>query len=182
MFYSVRDLELRKAQFDVSIEPGVIDFLDANLRQAGPVAAQGTVELVPYSTGDIQMRGQFRVRMESDCDRCLEPAQFDVENNLAILFKPSSETEEDEEAELAEGETDVAFYDGDGVLLEDVVREQIVLALPIKLVCKEDCQGLCPVCGENWNLRECECERTPVDVRWSALQELNSSPTGKSAK
>jgi uncharacterized protein len=177
VFYSVRDLELRKAQFDVSIEPGVIDFLDANLRQAGPLAAQGSVELVSHSEGDIQMRGKLRVRMESDCDRCLEPAQFDVENSLDILFKPSSETEDGEEAELGEDETDVAFYEGDGVSLEDVLREQIVLALPIKLVCKEDCQGLCPVCGENWNLRECECERKPVDVRWTALKELNSSHT-----
>ena len=136
MFYSVRDLELRKAQFDVSIEPGVIDFLDAKLRQAGPLKAHGSVELVSHTEGDIQLQGTLRVRMEADCDRCLEPAQFDVETDLDIFFKPASEEDDEEETELAEGEAEVAFYDGDGVLLEDILREQVVLAQPFKLVCK----------------------------------------------
>jgi len=172
VFFSVRDLELKKAQFDVSVEPGAIDFLDAKLKQVGPVTAQGSAEFVNHSVGDIQMRGHLKARMEAECDRCLEPAQFDVENNLDILFKPESEIEDGEEAELGEDDSEIAFYDGNGVLLEEVLREQIVLALPIKVVCKEDCLGLCPVCGENWNLKECECERKPVDARWSALEEL----------
>jgi len=173
VFFSVQDLELRKVEFDVSVAPGEVDFLDSNLRQVGPIAAQGSAELVKYSAGDIQMRGKLQVRMETDCDRCLEPAQFDVANDLNIVFKPSDALEaEPEEAELGEGESDVAFYEGNGVSLEDVLREQIVLALPIKVVCREDCLGLCPVCGENWNQRECKCERTSTDPRWSALKQL----------
>ncbi len=172
MFFSVRDLELRKAQFDVSIEQGIVDFSDAKLRQIGPLEARGSVEFVPHSVGDLQMAGTLQGRMEADCDRCLDPARFDVEVSLGILFKPATEDADEEEVELEEGETEVAFYDRDGVLLENVLREQIVLALPIKLVCKPDCLGLCPVCGENWNHRECACERKPVDLRWSALKDL----------
>ncbi|MEO8024844.1 MAG: DUF177 domain-containing protein [Bryobacteraceae bacterium] len=172
MFFSVRDLGLRSAQFDVSIEPGVIDFLDPKLRQAGPLKAKGTAALLSHSEDGIHLQGALDVTMEADCDRCLEPATFPVTAELNLYYKPASETDEDEEAELDEGEAEIAFYEGGGIELNDVLREQILLTLPFKRICKEDCLGICPECGQIRNQVECGCEQKIVDPRWSALKEI----------
>ena len=62
--------------------------------------------------------------------------------------------------------------DGDGLQLNDILREYVILSLPMHLVCSEACLGICPVCGQNRNLRACGCEIKPVDDRWAALKRL----------
>lgn len=173
VFFSVRDLELRKAVFDVTIEPGTIDFLDPKLRQTGPLKAQGVAELVSHSLDEIHILGRMSARMEADCDRCLEPAPFPVDAELDLIYAPAEEVGPGgEEKEIKPGDAEIAFYDGDGVSLEEVLREQILLSLPYKRICSEDCKGLCPVCGQSLNQQECHCDRQPVDERWSALRDI----------
>jgi uncharacterized protein len=71
-------------------------------------------------------------------------------------------------------EAEISYYEGDGLLLEDVLREQVLLAVPLKAICREDCKGLCPHCGKNLNLAQCSCEEPVEDLRWSGLRELRS--------
>jgi uncharacterized protein len=59
-------------------------------------------------------------------------------------------------------------------LLEDVLREQVLLAVPLKAICREDCKGLCPQCGKNLNLETCSCDNAITDPRWGALKDLRS--------
>jgi uncharacterized protein len=66
----------------------------------------------------------------------------------------------------------MGFYEGDGLELNDVLREEILLALPMQRVCREDCKGICPVCGQNRNQNECRCHTETVDDRWAALKQL----------
>jgi uncharacterized protein len=75
---------------------------------------------------------------------------------------------------ITTSETEIGYYEGDGLLLEDVLREQILLALPAKILCKEDCKGLCPECGRNRNTDPCDCAATSVDPRWASLQTIRS--------
>jgi uncharacterized protein len=172
MFFSVRDLELRKADFDVRIQPGQLNFSDNHLKQAGPLHAVGVAELESLALGEIRVKGTYSVVIECDCDRCLDPAEFPIEKQFDLFYHPESAQSTQGEVHLAEGESEIGFYEGDGLELNDVLREQVLLDLPMQRVCKPDCKGVCPYCGQNRNTSVCNCQVAPVDDRWSALKRL----------
>lgn len=174
MFLSLKDLELRKVAFDLTFLPGEIEFFDPKLWQATPLHVKGEAELVDHTEGEIRIRGHLEVRMEAECDRCLETASFPIETSFDLLYVPASEAmSERPEAEVAENEIEVSFYEGSGVELRDVIREHVLLSLPMRKVCSEACKGICPECGQNRNLTECRCEVKAGDDRWAALRNLS---------
>ena len=197
MFFHVRDLEQRPARFDVELPPGSIEFLDPKLKQAGPLKAAGMAELVSGSLGEIRVKGDVKVRMQAECDRCLEPADFPVESGFELYYRPTVAEDylgasanhaarrgRDSEAAMAPravrveekaidaGEAEMGFYEGDGLELNDVLREFVLLALPMQRLCDENCKGICPACGQNRNQNECRCQTAGADNRWAALKEL----------
>ena len=91
---------------------------------------------------------------------------------LRSVYRPAVEEDYDEEVALDEGESEIAFYEGDGIELKEILREYILLALPMQRVCREDCHGMCPICGQNRNLVDCGCQLKTEDDRWSALKKL----------
>ena len=171
MFFHVRDLELRAARFDVDLAPGRMEFLDPKLRQAGNLKADGQVELVTGSLGEIRVKGHVAVAMEADCDRCLESARFPIDSDFELYYRPVAEGY-GEEAAIDQSESEMGFYEGDGIALEDVLREYVLLALPMQRICRETCKGICPVCGQNRNQKECGCHAEAVDDRWEALKNI----------
>jgi uncharacterized protein len=175
VFISVKELELKKVHFDVAFPPGEIEFHDDGdrLSQASPLQAEGSAELLPHTLGEIRVRGHLAVTMRCDCNRCLEPAQFPIDSSFDLFYRPAEvAAEEDEEVALDEGEAEIAFYDGAGIELKDVLREHVLLSMPMQRVCRADCLGICPVCGQNRNLINCGCEAKLVDDRWSALKKV----------
>ena len=66
----------------------------------------------------------------------------------------------------------MAVFDGEGIELDDLVREELLLSVPVNVLCREDCRGLCPACGIDRNLSECQCQTDEVDSRWAKLKEL----------
>jgi uncharacterized protein len=173
VFFQVRDLEVRAKQFDVEVAPGVIDYQDEKLRQIGPLKAEGKAELVTGALGEIRVSGRLIVEMEADCDRCLEPARFPIDSDFTLYYRPVDEGYGDEK-EIDAGEAEMGFYEGEGLELNDVLREFVLLSLPMQRVCSEDCKGICPKCGQNRNQIECQCQAETVDDRWAALKQLNS--------
>jgi uncharacterized protein len=173
VFFHVRDLEVRAKQFDVEVAPGVIDFQDEKLRQIGALKAEGKAELVTGALGEIRVSGRLIVQMEADCDRCLEPARFPIDSDFTLYYRPVDEGYGDEK-EIDAGEAEMGFYDGEGLELNEVLREFVLLSLPMQRVCSEDCKGICPECGQNRNQIECQCQAETVDDRWAALKQLNS--------
>jgi uncharacterized protein len=87
---------------------------------------------------------------------------------------PASEAADGGDDELDEGASEVGYYDGNGLQLNDALLEVVLLALPMQLVCGESCKGICPVCGENRNQRECGCAERAADERWTKLKELRA--------
>lgn len=174
MILSVKELELRKVRFDETFEPGRIDFAGEELEQAGPLSVKGTAEMLENSDGEIRIRGDYRVEMESQCDRCLGRARFPLAESFDLFYRPAAEIARDEEVAIDEGEAEIGFYEGGGIELEDILREQVLLALPMQRVCEEACKGICPVCGRNRNEGECGCSPVVVDDRWSALRQLKT--------
>lgn len=171
MFFHIRDLELRPGRFDVELQKGAIEFLDPEIRQAGLLKAAGKVELVSDVLREIRVAGRLSVRMEADCDRCLEPAAMPIDSDFELYYRPVAQGF-GEEKKLDEGEAQMGFYEGEGLELKDVLREYVLLALPMQRLCRDNCKGICPVCGQNRNLKECRCQTGAEDARWAALKEL----------
>ena len=172
MFLSVHEMELRKVRFDRTFPPGEIQFLDGKLWQAGPLRATGSAEVLPNTGGEIRIVGRVEVRMAAECDRCLERAEHPVGVDFDLFYEPARSGPEGSEIALDAGESEVDFYEGEGLELENVLREQILLALPMQRICREDCKGICPVCGQNRNQAECGCQPKTTDDRWAALRNL----------
>lgn len=173
MFLSLRELELKRIPFELQIPPGRIEFAD-ELTQVTPIAVKGAAELVSDVLGEIRVSGKLRVTMEAACDRCVEPATLPMETDFDLIYRPDESGEPVGEVHVSEGESEIGFYSGDGLELDDILLEQIVLALPMQKVCSAGCKGICPSCGQNRNLTSCGCESKPaVESQWaSALQSL----------
>ena len=171
MFFHIRDLELRAAPFDVEFPPGAIDFLDPKIRQAGPLKAQGRAELVSASLDEIRVKGHVEVAMEADCDRCLEPAACPVDGDFELNYRPVTDGYGNATV-IDPSEAEMGFYEDGGVELKDVLREYVLLSLPMQRLCRPDCQGMCPVCGKNRNLGHCQCRTETSDDRWAALKSI----------
>lgn len=177
MLIEIRELEAHAVDFEEQISPGVIDF-GPGIRQKGDLRSAGRAELVQEHHGkhqlinDIRVAGGFSARLELACARCLEPISRDVAKNFDLLYRPQGIDAGREELSVTAAEAEVGYYQGQGLLLEDVLREQILLALPLKAICREDCRGLCPHCGSNLNLEQCQCAEPLEDPRWEALKNI----------
>ncbi len=176
MFFGVQELEHRKVLFDVTFPPGEIEFLDASLSQASPLLAEGSAELLLNTLGEIRVQGSLKVTMEATCDRCLEVARLPIESKFDLFYCDAAQVAKQhggEEVKIDEGEAEIAFYEDGGLELEDILREQVLLSMPMQRICSELCKGICLVCGQNRNLTNCTCHAKPGDDRWEALKNLN---------
>jgi len=166
MFISVKELERKPLSFREEFAPGTIDFRTREFRQAGPLAAQVTADLVGR---EIHITGRLATRLELVCSRCLESVVEEVAPSFDLFYRPVAAISREEEIHLTPLEIEVGFYTGDGLFLADVVAEQVHLALPMKVVCREECRGLCPGCGANLDRERCRCGPRAVDPRLAPL-------------
>ena len=173
MFLSIKEMEVRKVRFDETFQPGEIDFSSEDVRQSAPLHAAGTAELLANTDGEVRIQGHLTVKLESECDRCLARAEFPLDAGFDLFYRSSRTLNRAEEVAIDEGEAEIGFYEGAGMELEDVLREQVVLLLPMQRVCSAGCKGICPVCGKNRNESACDCREEPADDRWSALRKIS---------
>jgi uncharacterized protein len=177
MLIEVRELDSHPVDFKERVAPGAIDF-GPDIRQSGDISIAGRAQLVREHHGkhelinDIRVAGDFSTRVEMACARCLERVAREVGKKFDLLYRPQGSDGGREELSVTAAEAEVSYYQGEGLLLEDVLREQILLALPLRVVCKEECKGLCPHCGKNLNFEQCSCAEPLEDPRWSALKEI----------
>ncbi len=179
MLFEIKDLEVRPVDFAESIAPGVLD-LGIDYRQQTPIETSGRADLVEEHHGkhkviqDIRVKGQLATSLEVSCARCLEPITQDVRREFDLLYRPLGVDAGRDEMSVTDAEAEISYYEGQGVLLEDVLREQVLLAVPLKAICREDCKGLCPHCGRNLNQGSCSCNVTQEEPRWAALKDIRS--------
>jgi DUF177 domain-containing protein len=120
----------------------------------------------------VRLVGRVTTVLELDCSRCLESYTVPIDAKFDVLFLPAGANTGDGEQEVGEEDLGVSFYKDDTIDLGEVLREQFYLTLPMKPLCREDCGGLCPVCGKNRNRESCECQNEWVDPRLEALRKL----------
>jgi len=165
---TLAELELHRVTALKTYEPGSLDYHGAEFRQTAPLKIAVKAELV----GDeIRICGHLATRLESTCDRCLAVVQIPVELDFDLFYRPMQSLTADEDIEVPTAELEVGFYSGDGIELADVATEQVILFVPMKVVCGTECQGLCPVCGVNRNLTHCDCADPKRDSPFASLQE-----------
>jgi uncharacterized protein len=184
MLITVLDLEREPVRFEVSFEPGAIDY-GAEATQKGALAVEGQADLIEEKrvgeargalrvVDDIRLRGSYKGEFEIPCARCLEPVEQSLTGEFDLIFRPLGVDADSSERAISASETEIGYYQDGGLLLEDVMREQVLLSLPARALCREDCKGLCPRCGQNLNSESCTCVTVPADPRWSALSDLAS--------
>jgi uncharacterized protein len=177
MFIEIKELEQHPVDFEENFAPGVVD-LGGGVRQESELKTSGRAQLVEEHHGkhkiiqDIRIKGDLSIRLELSCARCLEPVKQDVRRSFELLYRPLGTDAGREELSVTAAEADVGYYQGEGLLLEDVLREQILLEVPLKSICREDCKGLCAHCGKNLNDGACSCAEPIEDPRWAALKEI----------
>jgi len=169
MFLDVKDLAVRKLHIRKSYAPGSIDYGLNEVKQLEPLEVNATAELLE---GQIRVTGELQTRIEMVCARCLEPVIEEVHRDFDLFYQPLLKGTPNEEERLKDDDTEIGFFEGEGLFLADVLKEQVLLSLPMKVICQSDCRGLCPHCGANLNQEQCRCERHTSDPRLAPLARL----------
>jgi uncharacterized protein len=169
MFLTVKELAIQKVRLRQSYAPGAVDYHTTEFKQVDPLEFRGSAELVE---GQIRVSGELHTRLEMVCARCLEPVQEEISREFDLFYRPLEPVHPDEEVRLKNADIDIGFFKGEGLFLADVLAEQVLLAIPMKVICRSDCRGLCPSCGANLNADECRCEKHAGDSRLAPLARL----------
>ena len=159
MFINLRTISYGPRSFEFSLKKDWWRPDDKN----NPILALDTplhVKLEIHEAGDkYLLDGALFGAVQVTCDRCLETYRKDLDFEFKVLLAlPLSEPDK-EEVELIEEDMEVHFIQGEEVELDEIIREQIYLSLPLKFLCKENCLGLCPVCGNNLTKKNCHCNQ-----------------------
>lgn len=123
--------------------------------------------------------GQARTELELPCSRCLEPYRLPVNVPLDLRYAPAVEAEAEgtsEDRDISADDADTSYYHDDVIDLNELLREQFYLAMPMKPLCREECLGLCPQCGADRNTTSCDCQSDWQDPRLAALKRLVDQP------
>ena len=177
MFISLQVLVQKEINFREAYPPETMD-LGPDMRQSAPLLTSGRATLIEERHGskgvilDIRVQGELATSVETACARCLEPVSREVARPFELLYRPRGVDAGREEISVTQAEAEIGYYVGEGVELADILREQILLEVPMKVVCREECKGLCPSCGHNLNQGACHCPPPVSDPRWQALKDL----------
>lgn len=122
---------------------------------------------------NVEANGSFVSEWEALCDRCSDSVRVRMEKEFRTLFVPRDQGPAGAgDLELLPDDLDLGFYDGAGIEVVDIFREQVVLNLPAKVLCREECKGLCPRCGADRNREECGCPAKTAETPFDVLKTL----------
>ncbi|MCS7215529.1 MAG: DUF177 domain-containing protein [Thermodesulfovibrio sp.] len=121
---------------------------------------------------EVFVKGVVSGDVELQCSRCLKDFNMPIRSMVELIYHPIEELNKEELVELKRDEMDVDFYREGLIDTEDIIRDQILLNIPMKPLCSEDCKGICPHCGSDLNRSNCECEVKEIDPRMAVLQSL----------
>ena len=166
-------LELENLEKDGSFAqvyaPEELHFDEQDLRLAEPARAEGHAR---RKSGEVQVSCTLTTTVETPCARCLKPVLLPIKAEFSERFVTEVSWRAETQHELASEDLSISVFDGETIDLDELVREEIELATPVQVFCREDCKGLCPACGVDRNLKSCECGAQEIDSRWEKLKDL----------
>ncbi|WP_353683343.1 DUF177 domain-containing protein [Thermodesulfovibrio sp. 3907-1M] len=121
---------------------------------------------------EVFVKGIVSGEVELQCSRCLREYTMPIKTLVEVTYHPIEELNKEELMELKRDEMDIDFYRDGLIDTADIIRDQILLNIPMKPLCSENCKGLCPVCGTDLNESECGCVVKEIDPRMAVLQTL----------
>ncbi len=149
---------------------------DLELVEISPIRCQGSLT---HTSPDFLLQLQLHYDQTVACNRCLKPVRQPVENRIDLVVVERTRRREGPDAEELEAqELGLVEVEGGGFESRPLIEEQVELGLPMKPLCREDCAGLCPQCGQDWNEGRCACVHEKVDPRWAALAMLKEPRAG----
>lgn len=169
MIIELFGLDNAPRKFEFSLAPEEIELGQENVKLLGEIKTAGELT---KRIAQVDVEGEIEAQAGIECTRCLSPVETNLKIPFAVNYIAPEDLSEEKETELSADDMDVSVYEGNSINLSELVREQIILNLPEKIFCREDCKGLCAECGANRNLIDCNCEEKEIDPRWAALKEL----------
>lgn len=134
-----------------------------------PLALHFTVE---KEFDHIRVHGRVATVIRLACSRCLADYETELETSFTVFYSKSSKIPSEEEVALAEEDLISASYDGEYIDFTNEIEEQVLLEIPYKPLCREDCKGLCVKCGADLNAGDCGCDRSAAGFSFSALKNF----------
>ncbi len=165
------NLEHGRGEFAHVYQPGELGSFDERVTVIAPISVNGKVRV---AGAEVFVNGHIETRAQVECDRCLQQVETPVSADFDLQYITGTEYASSQAAELTENDLSVAVFDGEAIDVDEIVKEQILLAVPTRMLCRPDCKGICPECGIDKNTGECACNTDDVDPRWAALKNLNS--------
>jgi uncharacterized protein len=170
MFLDISKLETQTAHIERVYAAGDIpfDYKDYILADNWTL----TADVTKNTREEVSIKGLVAGRVHVFCDRCLEPFDVEIRQPFDMYLIPAAHVAAGREEEIKTEGLDENYYRDPRLSLVDIVNEQIILNLPVKILCQPDCQGLCPGCGGNLNRGDCHCQVKEGDPRWMLLREM----------
>ena len=164
-----------ETDFKKVFQPADVASAEEEYRVTAPV----DLRMVIHKDHDrFRLVGTVKTELELDCSRCLEPFKLPVDREFDLRYLPAGvaepDADEDDEAEVEDDDVAVTFYRDEQIDLNELLRDQVYLALPMKPLCTDACRGLCPQCGTNLNTGECDCAPGWEDPRLAPLRNLGT--------
>ena len=171
MIISIKGLLHGPRQFDFAFDSDWWKDTDANqiMGLDGPLNIQMTIS---REENNFVVGGRLSGGIKLICDRCLSLYSHELQSEFRLFLSSPPQDPDQNEIELCEEDMAVRFISGDEIDIDDIVREQIYLSLPMKFLCCEECHGLCPVCGTNLNKEKCGCLEESGHLAFLKLKEL----------
>ena len=170
MLLDLNKLKGDREHVERSFPPAAFDPPDSEYRLVAPVEL--TIDVRKLGSDAFGVSGRAATRVEVECSRCVEPFEVPIDTTFDLRYVPHSHNAGEGEREVAEEDLATAFHREGMLDLIDLLREQFVLALPMKPLCRDDCRGLCPQCGTNLNKSQCDCAPRWEDPRLAGLKSL----------
>lgn len=169
MQIELASLEDDKRRFTHVYSEGELELQDDRVRVLSPPQVSGEVRQEERSA---KVSGRVQSRVQVECDRCLKPVEVPVDSRFKLEYVTADEYKSQQDAELSVEDLDLTIFDGEVIDVDALIAEELLLAVPDHLLCKDDCKGICPVCGSDRNAADCGCDTSEVDPRWAGLKEL----------
>lgn len=177
MFIEIEDLKQEPLHVNHVYPIGEIQFLHEDATLSEPVC---TVFVLTHKDRDLRIGGTVGTAIRFKCSRCLKEFARPFSAKFDLWYLPQPDwTNKGDEIELKYEDMEVGYYDGVRLDVDLMVLEQIELSMPMKFVCREECKGLCYMCGADLNDGACLCKKEDTDARLSALLEFRKK-TSKS--
>lgn len=169
MLIDINNIGTDGQQFKIRKNPQWVDNIpefssdNSNLRINSDLNFDFSIEKV---VKEVLLNGFISFDIQTVCSRCIDPVSLSLKSNVKLTLSPKEAVEE------TDSDIDHEVYDGETIDLSNYFREQIALSLPVSILCRKNCKGLCLSCGTNLNSNNCSCKTEWVDTRFSILKEL----------